>query len=106
PNLPFTRAVLGGRPRLMWTTFTPHQIDLDVHDPAARAYLSRVLDRLADCGVTVVRLDAVGYTVKTAGTSCFLTPETFAFVDEITAEAHRLGLETLAEVHAHHRHVL
>jgi sucrose phosphorylase len=104
PNLPFTRAVLGGRPRLLWTTFTPHQIDLDVHDPAARAYLSRVLGRLADCGVTMVRLDAVGYTVKTAGTSCFLTPETYAFVDEITAEAHGLGLQVLGEVHAPHRH--
>jgi sucrose phosphorylase len=104
PNLPFTRGMLGGRPRLLWTTFTPHQIDLDVHDPAARAYLSRVLGRLAECGVTVVRLDAVGYTVKTAGTSCFLTPETYAFVDEITAEAHGLGLRVLAEVHAPHRH--
>ena len=92
PGLPFTRAVLGGRPRLLWTTFTPHQIDLDVHDPAARAYLSRVLRRLAECGVTLVRLDAVGYTVKQAGTSCFLTPETFAFVDDLVAEAHGLGL--------------
>jgi sucrose phosphorylase len=106
PGLPFTREVLGGRPRLLWTTFTPHQIDLDVHDPAARAYLSRVLRRLAECGVDLVRLDAVGYTVKTAGTSCFLTSETFAFVDDLVAEAHRLGLQTLAEVHAHHRHVL
>ena len=51
----------------------------------------------------MVRLDAVGYTVKTAGTSCFLTPDTFAFVDELAAEAHGLGLEVLAEVHAHHR---
>jgi len=106
PGLPFTRAELGGRPRLLWTTFTPHQIDLDVHDPAARAHLSRVLRRLADHGVTLVRLDAVGYTVKTAGTSCFLTPDTFAFVDDLVAEAHRLGLMTLAEVHAHHRHAL
>jgi sucrose phosphorylase len=103
PGLPFTPAVLGERPRLLWTTFTPHQIDLDVHDPAARAYLSRVLRRLAERGVAVVRLDAVGYTVKTAGTSCFLTPETFAFVDELAGEAHGLGLEVLAEVHAHHR---
>jgi sucrose phosphorylase len=106
PGLPFTRAVLGGRTRLLWTTFTPHQIDLDVHDPAARAYLSRVLRRLAECGVTLVRLDAVGYTVKQAGTSCFLTPETFAFVDDLVAEAHGLGLEALAEVHAHHHHAL
>ena len=103
PGLPFTPIVLGDRPQLLWTTFTPHQIDLDVRDPAARVYLSRVLLRLAECGVSMVRLDAVGYTVKTAGTSCFLTPDTFAFVDELAAEAHGLGLEVLAEVHAHHR---
>ncbi len=103
PGLPFTRAVLGGRPRLLWTTFTPHQIDLDVHDPAARAYLSRVLRRLAGCGVRTVRLDAVGYTVKTPGTSCFLTPRTYDFVDDLTAEARGLGLAVLAEVHAEHR---
>ena len=103
PNLPFTRAVLGGRPRLLWTTFTPHQVDLDVHAPAARAYLSAVLRRLAGCGVTTVRLDAVGYTVKTAGTSCFLTPETYRFVDELVAEARGLGLAVLAEVHAPQR---
>jgi sucrose phosphorylase len=100
PNLPFTRVDLGGRPRLLWTTFTPHQIDLDVHHPDARAYLSRVLRRLADCGVTMVRQDAVGYTVKTAGTSCFLTPQTFTFIDDLNAEAHGLGLRVLAEVHA------
>jgi sucrose phosphorylase len=102
PGLPFTRTVLGGRPRLLWTTFTPHQIDLDVHHPAARAYLSRVLRRLAGCGVSMVRLDAVGYTVKTAGTSCFLTPKTYDFVDELTAEARDLGMAVLAEVHAAH----
>jgi len=103
PGLPFTRATAGGRQRLLWTTFTPHQVDLDVHHPTARAYLSRVLRRLAGCGVRMVRLDAVGYTVKTAGTSCFLTPETFAFVDDLAAEARGLGLRVLAEVHAHHR---
>ena len=50
----------------------------------------------------MVRLDAVGYTVKTAGTSCFLTPKTFEFVDELAAEARDLGLAVLAEVHAPH----
>jgi sucrose phosphorylase len=104
PGLPFTRVVAGETPRLLWTTFTPHQIDLDVHDRVARAYLSAVLRRLAECGVATVRLDAVGYTVKTAGTSCFLTPETFAFVDDLTTEAHDLGLPVLAEVHAPHRY--
>ena len=103
PGLPFTRAELGGRPRLLWTTFTPHQLDLDVRTPQARAYLAAVLERLAAAGVTTVRLDAVGYAVKTAGTSCFLTPDTYRFVDDLVARAHGLGLTVLAEVHAPQR---
>ena len=87
PGLPFTPVVLGGRKRLAWTTFTPHQIDLDVRNPAARAYLSAVLRCLAGNAVTTVRLDAVGYAVKTPGTTCFLTPDTLAFATELAAEA-------------------
>jgi sucrose phosphorylase len=106
PGLPFTRVILGGRPRLAWTTFTSHQIDLDVHHRTTRRYLSAVLQRLAAAGVAMVRLDAVGYTVKTAGTSCFLTPETHAFIADLAAEARALGLEVLAEVHAPHRYAV
>ena len=100
PGLPFTPVDLGGRRRLLWTTFTPHQIDLDVRHPLARRYLSDVLGRLAASGVAMVRLDAIGYTVKAPATTCFLTPETLDFVDELTAEAHDLGMKVLAEVHA------
>jgi sucrose phosphorylase len=100
PGLPFTPVLLGGRKRLAWTTFTPHQIDLDVRDPAGRAYLSDVLRCLASNAVTTVRLDAVGYAVKTPGTTCFLTPDTLSFATELAAEARRLGLRVLAEVHA------
>ena len=57
PGLPFTPASLGGEQRLAWTTFTSSQIDLDVHHPAARRYLSEVLSRLAGCGVTMIRLE-------------------------------------------------
>jgi len=106
PGLPFTPVRTGRRQRLAWTTFTRHQIDLDVRDPAARMYLSTVLRRLADAGVAMVRLDAVGYAVKTAGTSCFLTRETCGFVDSLTAEARQLGLEVLAEVHAPHHYAV
>ena len=100
PGLPFTPVTFAGRPRLAWTTFTAHQIDLDVGHPAARGYLSEVLRTLAAAGVTTVRLDAVGYAVKTAGTTCFLTPETLEFVESLAAEARALGLRTLAEAHA------
>ena len=106
PGLPFSPMLLGGRPRLVWTTFTSRQIDLDVHHPAARRYLSAILRRLAECGVATVRLDAIGYAVKTPGTSCFLTPETDAFIADLTAEAHRLGLGVLTEVHAPYRYAV
>ncbi|MGH3999504.1 MAG: alpha-amylase family glycosyl hydrolase, partial [Pseudonocardiaceae bacterium] len=106
PGLPFSPVVLGGRQRLVWTTFTSHQIDLDVHHPLARQYLSGVLRRLAGCGVAMVRLDAVGYAVKTPASSSFMTPETADFIVDIAAEARQLGLEVLAEVHAHHRYAV
>lgn len=106
PGLPFSPMVLGGRPRLVWTTFTSRQVDLNVHDPAARRYLSAILRCLADNGVAMVRLDAIGYAVKTPGTSCFLTADTDAFIAELTAEAHGLGLAVLTEVHAPYRYAV
>lgn len=103
PGLPFTPMELGGEHRLVWTTFTPQQVDLDVSSPDARAYLVGILDVLAAARVTLVRLDAVGYAVKTAGTTCFMTPETFAFIDTFTAAARERGLEVLVEVHSYYR---
>lgn len=106
PGLPFTPMMLGDRPRLVWTTFTARQVDIDVHHPQARRYLSEILERFAAAGVAMVRLDAIGYAVKTPGTTCFLTPETDAFIDDLGAEANRLGLAVLTEVHAPHRYAV
>jgi sucrose phosphorylase len=103
PGLPFTAyRAADGRRRLVWTTFLPSQIDLDVAHPAARAYLRRVLDALRAGGVTTVRLDAVGYAVKTPGTDSFMTPETLQFVGEIAAMVRAAGMRVLVEVHAHY----
>lgn len=102
PGLPFTRMRLGGADRLVWTTFTDRQVDIDVRSDAGRAYLREVLRRLADAGVDAVRLDAVGYAVKTAGTSSFMTPETYAFIDDTVGHVHELGMRALLEVHASH----
>ena len=41
PALPFTRLRLeNGTERLLWTTFTPEQIDIDVRDPEGQALSS------------------------------------------------------------------
>ncbi|HEX4443650.1 MAG TPA: sucrose phosphorylase [Galbitalea sp.] len=103
PGLPFTPyRSEDGRRHLVWTTFLPDQVDLDVDANAAKEYFRRILRTLADAGVTTVRLDAVGYAIKTAGTDSFMTAETLAFVPRITAMAHAVGLQVLVEVHAHY----
>jgi sucrose phosphorylase len=104
PGLPFTRVRTGdGRTRMVWTTFTPQQIDIDVTEPQGWSYLVGILDRFATAGVTMVRLDAVGYAVKQAGTTCFMLPETFAFIDRLSAEARSRGMQVLVEIHGYHR---
>jgi sucrose phosphorylase len=103
PGLPFTPLRLGNRLRYVWTTFTPQQIDIDVYSEPGRAYLASILDAVAQAGVRLVRLDAVGYAVKTPGTTSFMTPETFAFIEEFTAQARERGVDVLVEVHSYYR---
>ena len=104
PGLPFTVYTFAdGSKRLVWTTFTASQVDIDIHHPTARAYLLRVLDQLAQSRVTRVRLDAVGYAVKTPGTTSFMTPETFRFIDQVAAWCHERDLQVLVEVHSYYR---
>ena len=104
PGMPFTMTTLAnGERRLLWTTFTSQQIDIDVHHPAGKAYLDAILKSLADSGVTMVRLDAVGYAIKKAGTSCFMMPETFEFIDAFAQRARELGLEVLVEIHSYYK---
>ena len=50
----------------MWTTFTDSQIDIDVEDELGWAYLVGILDQFHRGGMTLVRLDAVGYAIKNA----------------------------------------
>jgi sucrose phosphorylase len=104
PGPPYTTFTLAsGEPRTLWTTFTPQQVDIDVQHPQGRAYLDAILRTLAANGVKMIRLDAVGYAIKKAGQSCFMMPETFAFIDEFAASARALGLEVLVEVHSYYR---
>ena len=104
PTLPFTSHTNArGEPVLLWTTFTSDQIDIDVRDPAGRRYLTDVLTRLHAAKVRAIRLDAIGYAIKQAGTSCFMLPETRAFIDDITAQAHALEMDVLVEVHGHYQ---
>ena len=62
PGLPFTMTTLeNGERRILWTTFTSKQVDIDVHHPQGRAYLDGILRTVAAANVRMVRLDAAGY---------------------------------------------
>ena len=60
----------------VWTSFGigdwSEQVDLDLTSPAGRSLVTDWLRTFADQGVRIVRLDAVGYVVKKAGTRCFM----------------------------------
>jgi sucrose phosphorylase len=104
PGRPFTEVKLAnGEKQQFWTTFTPEQIDIDVQHPQGRAYLTRILRTFADNGIRMVRLDAVGYAIKKAGTSCFMLPETFEFIAGFAQQASDLGIEVLVEIHSYYR---
>lgn len=103
PGLCFTTLGVGGVSRLVWTTFTANQIDLDVGHPATVRYYRSILDRFEASGVTMVRLDAVGYAVKRPGTSSFMIPETFAFIDDLAQDCRSRGMEVLVEIHSNYR---
>ncbi len=104
PGLPFSYATLkNGEKRLLWTTFTKQQIDINVNHPQGQAYLQSVLQTLHENNIRMVRLDAVGYAVKKAGSSCFMIPETFAFIESLAQQAGTLGIEVLVEIHSYFR---
>ena len=104
PGLPFTtHSTARGQQMLLWTTFTSEQVDIDVYHPEGQRYLASVLERFHAAGIHTVRVDAVGYAIKKAGTSGFMIPETFAFIAEFSAKAHALGIEVLVEIHGHYQ---
>ncbi len=102
PGRPFTTVTLAnGETRELWTTFTSQQIDIDVLHPQGVAYLGSILKQFHAAGIRLIRLDAAGYAIKKSGTTCFMIPETYAFIGALTAQARALGIEVLVEIHSH-----
>lgn len=104
---PFSEFTIGEPGELVrvWTTFgktTPSgQIDIDVNSGIARRLLTEFMTKFAENGVSIVRLDAVGFVTKKRGTTCFFVePEIYRFLEWISGLANALGIEVLPEVHA------
>ena len=93
-----------GSKRLIWTTFTSQQIDIDVRQPATPATTCSVLDRLADAGVAQRAARRRRVRRQDAGhDAAFMTPRPSRSSTTSTARATTRGLEVLVEVHSHYR---
>jgi len=104
PSLPFTNfSFSDGTRKLMWTTFTSNQIDINVNSEKGNDYLEGILDIFQQARVSMIRLDATGYAIKKQGTSCFMIEETFDFIDVLTRKAHERGIAVLVEIHSFYK---
>lgn len=104
PSLPFTTVTLkDGSKKLIWTTFTSNQIDIDVLSAMGTQYLEEILDIFKNAGISLIRLDAAGYAIKKKGTSCFMIEETFDFISELSKKAQARGIEVLVEIHSYYK---
>ena len=106
--LPFSRFTIEDtrEEEIVWTTFGKQdpsdQIDMDWRSPAYRTLITEFMAGFGRNGVRMVRLDAIGYVVKKAGTSCFFVePEIYEYLDWIRGVADSFGIELLPELHAH-----
>lgn len=69
---------IGGK--LVWTTFSSDQVDLNYHNPKVLLCMTDVLLTYVHKGSSIVRLDAVAFLWKEVGTSCIHHPKTHAIV--------------------------
>jgi sucrose phosphorylase len=104
PGLPFSIISLNdGSKKLFWTTFTSNQIDIDVLSDEGKAYLNSILQQLHGAGIKMIRLDAAGYAIKKPGTTCFMIPESFDFINWFREKAAAYGIEILVEIHSYYK---
>ncbi len=69
----------------VWTTFSADQVDLDYSQPETLMRILNVLLFYVEQGASVIRLDAIAYMWKVAGTSSIHLPQTHAVIQLMRA---------------------
>lgn len=67
-------------PRHVWCTFSHDQIDLDFRNPEVLLEFLRIIRLHVDNGVEIIRLDAVAFLWKIAGSPSIHLPQTHAII--------------------------
>ena len=104
PRAPYVTVTFkDGTTEKVWCTFGDDQIDLNLRDDTAWQFIRENLRLLANNGATIIRLDAVAYTTKKAGSACFFEdPEIWEILDRVRKILSPYQVELLPEVHEHH----
>ena len=71
--------------RMLWTTFSADQVDLNYHNPRVLLDVLDILLFYASQGAEFIRLDAIAYLWKEVGTSCINLPQTHWVVQLLRA---------------------
>lgn len=72
-----------GGEKKVWTTFSADQVDLNYADPDLLLEILDILLLYVSRGAEFIRLDAIAYLWKEAGTSCIHLPQTHAIIQLI-----------------------
>ena len=88
--------------RLVWTTFSQDQIDLNYHNPRVLLKMIEILLTYVRRGADIIRLDAVTYLWEELGTSCVHLEQTHTIIklfrDILDAVAPHVALITETNV--------
>jgi glycosidase len=71
--------------KLVWTTFSEDQIDLNYAHPPVLVKIIEILLLYVEKGAQIIRLDAIAYLWKTIGTACIHLPEAHRVVKLVRA---------------------
>jgi glucosylglycerate phosphorylase len=66
--------------KLVWTTFSADQIDLNYQNPEVLLEILDILLMYVEHGATFIRLDAIAYLWKEIGTNCIHLPQTHCVI--------------------------
>ncbi len=77
--------------KLLWTTFSKDQVDLNYKNPRVLLDIIDILLMYISRGARIIRLDAIAYLWKEAGTSCIHLPQVHTVVRLFRALLDRLA---------------
>ena len=90
-----TQFQTAGGARKVWTTFSSDQVDVNVRNPKVLLLLLDALLFYVAQGARFIRLDAIAYLWKEAGTNCIHLPQTHRIIQLFRAVLDQLAPEVM-----------